>query len=437
MCVIAVKPSNVEMPAEEKLKLMWDRNPDGAGFMYTYDNTVTISKGFMTFEDFMRNLNDVKTLVEGGGKSLKDIPFVLHFRITTHGGTSPENTHPFPITNKEEYLKALDVKCDIGMAHNGVISGLDRETEVSDTQIYIRDILYDLSVLDKGFVKRFTNIISLTKGSSRLAFLNKNGEISMFGDFVELDEKDGLYYSNKLFVPSKKTTYSQYSYTKYFSDALVNAEDLNEDDKYEIRDDKDLPYWIEKHKGDTLYYMEDTIQNTYGYFKTFLSEKTGETIYLDPKYLKLKETKKSSTKKDKDSNKHNIGGRKCRETKKILQNADRLLYKETTYKTFKLRSINRESTLVDKLYIDSVKFGDYAYVDDFKVYVSSNNWFFNISDKHYYYKQKDGSLMRIEKDEVFAEIILDDSLNYTGYIEGTLSQNSVTFTNVKVYTLKK
>ena len=46
---------------------------------------------------------------------------VFHMRIGTHGSMGPENTHPFPLSNKEEYLQALYMKTSVGIAHNGII----------------------------------------------------------------------------------------------------------------------------------------------------------------------------------------------------------------------------------------------------------------------------------------------------------------------------
>ena len=44
-----------------------------------------------------------------------------HFRISTQAGVSPEMTHPFPLSNRPARLRKLDLRCRVGVAHNGVI----------------------------------------------------------------------------------------------------------------------------------------------------------------------------------------------------------------------------------------------------------------------------------------------------------------------------
>lgn len=213
MCVIAVKPKDVDMPNEENLKRMWTTNKDGAGFMYTDNNKVRIEKGFMTFEELKSSLNMLSDRLKDSGKTLKDIPIIMHFRITTHGGTSRANTHPFPITGEEKYLKALDVRAPMGVAHNGIIRSVDDEKDVSDTMVYIRDVLYPLSKLSKTYVDKYKKLIETTIGYSKLAFLSGDGTINMIGDFKQSENKDGLYYSNLNHEPAK--TY-KYDYTNYY-----------------------------------------------------------------------------------------------------------------------------------------------------------------------------------------------------------------------------
>lgn len=206
MCVIMIKPKGKEMVDQSTLKQMWERNKDGAGFMYlNKENKVVISKGYMTFEDFERGLNGVDDI-----DSVNETPMILHFRITTHGGTSPENTHPFPVSSKVEHLQALEVSCKLGMVHNGVINSVDTSKDLSDTMMFIKDVIAPLRKVDKDFLNTFQKLISYGIGASKLAFLDSNGEITTFGTFQEVD---GYQYSNLNHVPSKVTTYSAYNYS--------------------------------------------------------------------------------------------------------------------------------------------------------------------------------------------------------------------------------
>ena len=116
MCIIAAKPAGVKLPERDVFRTMWDGNSDGAGFMYVENGHVKIEKGFMKYKNFTKALDKV-----AGRLDLTKTPMVFHFRITTHGGTKPENTHPFPITDNIGALKKHTMTTDVGVAHNGII----------------------------------------------------------------------------------------------------------------------------------------------------------------------------------------------------------------------------------------------------------------------------------------------------------------------------
>ena len=52
MCVIAV--SKGRKLSIDYLQNMWTRNSDGAGIAYVQGSEVIVTKGFMTFDDFMQ-----------------------------------------------------------------------------------------------------------------------------------------------------------------------------------------------------------------------------------------------------------------------------------------------------------------------------------------------------------------------------------------------
>ena len=139
MCIIAIKSRGVELPSEEILQNMWRANRDGAGFMYAKDGAVHIKKGFMTYESFIAEIRKL-----GSSGEMRNLPLIMHFRITTHGGTKPENTHPFPVTDSIGVLKKLNSTTKLGMAHNGIIDILPREG-ISDTMEYTASQLAPLS----------------------------------------------------------------------------------------------------------------------------------------------------------------------------------------------------------------------------------------------------------------------------------------------------
>ena len=218
MCVVAIKNKGVEFPNDDSIKAMWDANSDGAGFMYALDNKVFIEKGFMKLSD----LNGAVALLEKRLKkkdlTLNDIPMVLHFRITTHGGTTPHLTHPFPISSQEKHLKALDLTCDLGLVHNGIITSVPTQAGLSDTAIYIANVLTPLANLKSDFYMSNEGkaIMENTIGASKFAFLDKDGNIETIGDFKKgtKNNTDAILFSN-LSHEWDKSAFVNYAYSNY------------------------------------------------------------------------------------------------------------------------------------------------------------------------------------------------------------------------------
>lgn len=188
MCIIAAKPAGVAMPKDEYIRNMWDGNRDGAGIMYVLNGKVRIEKGFMKYKAFTEALERITKLVDP-----VKTPIVMHFRITTHGGTKPENTHPFPITDNIGSLCKRVNSADIGVAHNGIIHIQPRKG-ISDTMEYIAS---QLAPLKRALPRFYENphamqMIENAIGS-KMAFLTKEGRLYTVGNFVE---DEGVLYSN-------------------------------------------------------------------------------------------------------------------------------------------------------------------------------------------------------------------------------------------------
>lgn len=194
MCIIAAKPAGVAMPSRDTIRTMWDGNRDGAGLMYLDGGKVTIEKGFMTYKSFAKKLDQLEKRLD-----LTRTPVVMHFRITTHGGTKPENCHPFPITDSIGALKKLTSRTDVGVAHNGIIHIIPR-SGISDTMEYIASQLAPLKRALPRFYEN-KNAMLLVKNAidSKMAFLTKEGKIYTVGDFVT---DKGVLYSNRSYIKS-------------------------------------------------------------------------------------------------------------------------------------------------------------------------------------------------------------------------------------------
>ena len=186
MCIIAIKPAGVKMPARETRENMWYGNPDGGGFMVATGHDVIIKKGFMKLSDFEDALSE-----EG---DLTNKTVIMHYRITTHGGTNKQNCHPFPITNNVNIITKPIVRTDIGVAHNGIIHNVTPRKGVSDTMEYILSQISHMKKIDKFFYKKSAWLDLIEDAiDSKMVFLDKHGQFTTIGDFTE---DEGVLYSN-------------------------------------------------------------------------------------------------------------------------------------------------------------------------------------------------------------------------------------------------
>ena len=210
MCIIVAKNKGVALPTKKTLEQCFERNKDGAGIMYVKNNKVIIEKGLMTFQDFYKKLKSIKK--EFGG-DLTNKAIVMHFRIGTHGENDKATTHPFPISNNFNDLRATYFETDLGMAHNGIMSAYNYDRTLSDTQSFIKDYVSVFKELNKKFYlnNKVMEIISneANISSNKLCFLDNKENIYWYGDKV-ID--NGVIYSNTTYKPYTYKSYRNYSY---------------------------------------------------------------------------------------------------------------------------------------------------------------------------------------------------------------------------------
>lgn len=232
MCIIVAKERGLELPSKETLETCFLNNPDGAGFMYVKNGKVIIDKGYMNFKSFYKRLEKLDRKLH-----LKDKALVMHFRIGTHGENDKQTTHPFPITNNAEYLRKTYFTTDIGMAHNGIIPHYDYDRVLSDTQLFIKDVVSVLKELNKKFYKNKDTLDMLERVcNSKLCFLDTKENITYIGRF--LNDKDGIKYSNDTF-----------SYCKYYTPTPSKTTKALADDNYDDKWDEAYDYFDYKRKS--------------------------------------------------------------------------------------------------------------------------------------------------------------------------------------------
>lgn len=275
MCVLIAKPSNVSIPKKEYLENCWETNPDGAGFAYSYGEEIVMRKGFMTFADFEKAINEV---------DLYEVPCIIHFRIATHGTVKPENTHPFVVND------------DVVAAHNGILS-VKNEGDMTDSETFFKRICapilntYPLDSLEFGLM------VNSIIGSSKLAFLDRHGFVKIYGDF---HEHEGVYYSNY--------SYEDFGgYGRYYSKSCSTPNKNSSTDwrkstekDYELAYDYDH-YYDESYYGspsqgshrmmdieDALEIADDEFINEYAEYRRWESRFTDARIDWNDFYQEIK-----------------------------------------------------------------------------------------------------------------------------------------------------
>jgi predicted glutamine amidotransferase len=196
MCIIAVVPQGRPI-TDETLRACWDSNDDGAGFAYVNSSNgrVTVRKGFMKFDEFLSVFR--KKFEENNDKS----PFVIHFRIRTHGACDAERTHPFYVgTNKDPNRPCV--------AHNGVLGCVPYDKEKSDTQLFLEKYPKFFESSDK--LKEIKEELGKAIGWNKFAVLFPNKEVVIVNDQMGDTNEDGVWFSNRNYL---YRTYSRYTTT--------------------------------------------------------------------------------------------------------------------------------------------------------------------------------------------------------------------------------
>lgn len=219
MCVIVHKERGKDIPSDEIIEKCFKKNPDGSGILLHRDGTKTleIHKGYMKLDDFKTVLKELNVN--------KNDDLVMHFRITTSGGTSPENCHPFPISNKIDDLKATRINTPRAFVHNGVLGKGDEILKISDTQVFVKDIISREEVSDHLENSEIKKIITKVADSGQRFFI-ADAEKDIFERYGTWYENDGIWYSNLAWKNYYSYNYANWNsyyggkryYSKYYDD---------------------------------------------------------------------------------------------------------------------------------------------------------------------------------------------------------------------------
>ena len=180
MCIAIWKPAGKSI-TKKTLETCFRKNPDGCGFGYIQINRegkkfLKISKT-LEFKAFYRRFRRAERLYP-------ESPFLIHFRIKTHGKINKYNCHPFKINNNQIFI------------HNGIISKApkcDQQCK-SDTQMFNNNILKKLPVGWENNVA-IKEMIEDYIGLSKLVVLNIDGTAKIFNESSGVWDND-IWYSN-------------------------------------------------------------------------------------------------------------------------------------------------------------------------------------------------------------------------------------------------
>ena len=194
MCILIMQEAGHTI-TKKVLRRCFDANPNGAGMAYINTDYAGVSrvriKKNMKFNKFYARLRHAES-------NNPNSPFIIHFRITTHGGTRVENNHPFKINKKTVF------------AHNGILSEMGRKTigNESDTRAFNRLIL---RTLPKGWQDSpgITTMMEDFIVGSKMAVLNTDYTYKIYREHMG-EWVGGAWFSNGSYkerVPYKAPPY--------------------------------------------------------------------------------------------------------------------------------------------------------------------------------------------------------------------------------------
>jgi len=285
MCIIIAKNKSDRLPTIEELKNSFEYNSDGAGFMYVDKGQVVIDKGYMQEGLFIKRFEELcKTYNNFDNKCL-----VIHCRIGTSSSNTAPNTHPYPVTYKERELHKAHFTCDLGMAHNGIIHDYTptwSKPTTNDTQEFILKYVYPLYSKWHDFYKNRFILEGLQKvTNSKLAFLDKDDNLYLVGDFTE---DNNLMFSN--------TSYKSYRYSNTYTNNGYNWKNWEYESGYDnyankIEEEDDYvklenPYSRPRDYDWTYDYWYNLEEDEYDYTKIYL-HKGYKVRYSDGTYMTI------------------------------------------------------------------------------------------------------------------------------------------------------
>ena len=197
MCIAIANMKNKPL-SDEEITNCWTNNPDGGGLLYKENGILKVYKNLDNLPKFLKKYKEV----------IQKSSCLVHFRVTTGGGVTVKNCHPF-LVNKS-----------LGFIHNGVISGYSNKApDKSDTYSFNELVLKGLP---KGFQDNtavMKMMLSYIGGGSKLAFMDKDENFTIIGEdrAAAHFSENGNWYSNRSY--EKVNNYKLAGNTKVYNNS--------------------------------------------------------------------------------------------------------------------------------------------------------------------------------------------------------------------------
>lgn len=167
-----------------------ENNPDGFGYAIHTGRDVVHNSG-LNFERILDEFVNLRKTHHG--------PALFHSRITTHGGTTVDNCHPFQVGRDSQTV----------MAHNGMLP-IDAKNGKSDTRIFAEELFPSWGGSATLNSRKMRKRLSKFASGSKLVFLSANPDVNE--NYIIINEKDGtwdkgVWWSNSSYKWTRNYTY--------------------------------------------------------------------------------------------------------------------------------------------------------------------------------------------------------------------------------------
>lgn len=210
MCIIAIKPREVNYPSYQRVKNMCDNNSDGFAIVWHVVGQPVRNYRTLSEKKFLKKYNEITSTYKA-----KDVSLFIHARIKTHGTMKLENCHGW-----------IEDKVGMAFAHNGILSIKNRD-DMTDSETFFRDIF--TPVFEVGGWSAAEKAINACIGTSKFCFMDMYGNIIHYGNYIKGD--DGILYSNDSYMERTWKTYGG----GYFGTSSYNSKLDKWEDRYFVK----------------------------------------------------------------------------------------------------------------------------------------------------------------------------------------------------------